>query len=321
MNFERQKDEMKNICKNLLSEGRIRVIIGFTDSESDMGTIPFFMRNSDDVDKLKWDNTCTPNLAKYLLEKKDGVAIIAKPCDARAIVMYMIENQISRESIYIIGVECDGMKCNDGMPAPGCKECRVKTPPVYDVLIKSVSIESLEFKAEACSKAEVISEVRAITVAEEVASTEESSYFDSELLSKLERFQNEIKKCILCYSCRQACYGCYCETCFMDRNLPNWLPSELDTGSKMTFHLGRAMHLAGRCVECGACERVCPSGVDIRYLIKEITQFGELMYDYQAGLDADEVPALLSFKQNDREVGFWGGEGNDSCCGAEKPVK
>ncbi len=284
MGFEKQKKEIAVLCKTLLEEGKAPVILGFTRSELGGNFLPFFMRNAEDADKMEWDDACTPNLAKYLLEKKDGAAIVAKPCDARAIVMYMAENQINRDRIYIIGVECEGMKSGDGSPAPGCRECRIKTPPVYDILVKTDG--DIGQNAD-CPPVSHSNEV--------------------ELQAKLERFQKEIKKCILCYSCRQACYGCYCETCFMDRSLPNWLPSKLDTGAKMMYHLGRAMHLAGRCVECGACERVCPSGVDIRYLIREITGFCEELYGYQAGLSTEEVPALLSFNQGDREVGFIGG--------------
>jgi len=297
MSFKKQKNEIAAICKTLLEEGKAAVILGFTCGENNGTAIPFFMRNAEDVNRMEWNDTCTPNIAKYLLEKKDGAAIIAKPCDARAIVMYMAENQINRDNIYIIGAECQGMKSKDGSPAPGCKECRIKTPPIYDVLVKNELI--MEREADSSP----VSENR-----------------EADLEEKLERFQNEIKKCILCYSCRQACYGCYCETCFMDRSLPNWLPAQLDTGSKMMYHLGRAMHLAGRCVECGACERVCPSGVDIRYLIREITGFCEELYGYQAGLSPDDAPALLSFNQGDREVGFIGegSEGHDACCSSEK---
>lgn len=283
MSFEKQRNEIALICKALLDEGKAEVILGFTTSEPEGNAIPYFIRKTENVEKLVWDETCTPNLAKYLLDKKGKSAIIAKPCDARAIVMYMAENQINRNNIYIIGVECEGMKGKEGIPAPGCTECRIKTPPVYDVLVRK---DSDSKKDAECN-----------------LHTENK---EADLQDKLDKFQKEIKKCILCYSCRQACYGCYCETCFMDRNLPSWLPAELDTGSKMMYHLGRAMHLAGRCVECGACERVCPSGVDVRYLIKEITEFCEELYGYKAGLSTDDLPALLSFNQGDPEVGFIG---------------
>ena len=94
----------------------------------------------------------------------------------------------------------------------------------------------------------------------------------------------------------------------MDRTVPNFLPGELDEGAKMTYHLGRAMHLASRCVECGECERVCPSGVHIRYLIEELNGFCKEEYGYEPGMDEDATPALAVFRSDDREVGFLGGE-------------
>jgi Fe-S oxidoreductase len=92
----------------------------------------------------------------------------------------------------------------------------------------------------------------------------------------------------------------------MDRGVPNWQPVKPDAGAKMIYHLGRAMHLAGRCVECGACENVCASGVDVRYLIEAATDFVEEEYGFRAGMDAQTPSALLTFKPDDPETGFWG---------------
>jgi formate dehydrogenase subunit beta len=292
MAFEQQKQELIEICKKVLADGKAKVIIGYTSGEPDVACTPFFMRTAEDVEKLKWDNSCTPNLAKYLLEKKEDVAIIAKACDARAIVMYMIENQIKRENVFIIGVECEGMHDSEGKPSPGCAECILRTPPIYDVLVKADGLEK------------------------SVEAAKEARKNKAQIEDKLARFQEEMEKCILCYTCRQGCYGCYCETCFMDRGIPNWLPSNVDIGTKMFFHLGRAMHLAGRCVDCGACERACPSGVNIRYLVRELNDFCEELYGYVPGTDPDVKQAMLAFDPDDREVGFLGGDDNESCCGS-----
>lgn len=294
MGFEKQRNEIISICKKLLEEGKVNLILGFTEGPTEGSSVPYFIRTTDEANDLKWDNTCTPNLAKYLLEKKEGVAIIAKPCDARAIVMYMVENQIDRDKIYIIGAECAGMKGKDGLPAPGCNDCTVRIPPIYDVIVKNEDIESIK-------------------PADPETQKKEAAHAD-----KMERFKKELSKCILCYSCRQACYGCYCETCFIDREMPNWLPNELDIGAKMVFHLGRAMHLAGRCIECGACERACPSNVNIRYLVKDLADFCKELYGYQPGMNPEEIPAMTSYSQNDKEVGFMGGDHDDSCCDSKK---
>jgi ferredoxin len=128
------------------------------------------------------------------------------------------------------------------------------------------------------------------------------------LAENLSKFQQEIDKCILCYACRQACYGCYCKECFIERGASDWQPAKIDAGTKMTFHIGRTMHLAGRCIECGACEASCQSGVNVRYIIKEVTKFIEELYGYKAGMDAEQKPALLTNMFDDKEVGFLGGD-------------
>jgi ferredoxin len=174
-------------------------------------------------------------------------------------------------------MDCAGMTGADGNPLRACAECGERRAPVADDII-----------------------------ANEISSRRELEDTRGEYSAK--RFKDEMKKCILCFSCRQACYGCYCQTCFADRVLPNWQPAEPGFGAKMTYHLGRAMHLAGRCVECGACENACASGVDVRYIIRGVTEFIEKEYGFRAGIDIEASPVMQSCSMDDRNVGFWGGD-------------
>jgi NAD-dependent dihydropyrimidine dehydrogenase PreA subunit len=222
-----------------------------------------------------------PNLNGYLKDRKGKTAIVSKPCDARAVAALVSENQLRREDVYIIGLTCGGMTDAKGSPLHACLECGVIRPPVYDSLIDDPGVAQ---KAESENK-----ENRQLS-----------------LDNNFQRFEAEMEKCILCYSCRQACYGCYCHTCFMDRGIPDWQPAKPGKSDKMLYHAGRTMHLAGRCVECGACENACASGVDIRYLIRDVTNFVEKLYDYRAGMDPEAEPAMLTYATTDREVGFLG---------------
>jgi len=279
MNFDKQISEIRALCRKLIEEDKVDVILAYGDGDLDDGTlIPLFVRTPDDIDKIKWGDRCWQNLAPYLHGREERTAILAKACDARAIVQYTIESQIERDKVYVIGVDCPGMKDADGDSRPGCDECTVRVAPVCDTRIEDDRVVAITPKESSDSPA-----------------------------GSLKRFREEIDKCILCYSCRQACYGCYCPTCFIERDIPGWQPAEVDAGTKMTFHLGRSMHLAGRCVECGSCEAACASGVNIRYVIKEATKFIEENYDVKTGMDPNTRQAMLTFKFDDKEIGFFGG--------------
>jgi len=282
MTFEKQTKEIRACCRALLEQDKADVILGYTMGGLEGLSVPFFARNPEDTDKLTWGNRCWQNLAAYLHGRKDRIGIVAKPCDARGIIQYIIERQIIREQVYIIGVDCGGMIDAEGNPRPGCNACRVRIPPLFDTRVIDDRISQIK----------------------ENAKTQTQVYTP-------ERFQHEIDKCILCYACRQVCYGCYCQTCFIERGNPDWLPAEIDSGTKKTFHLGRAMHLAGRCVECGGCEAACASGVSLRYIIKALTGFVEKNYSFQAGMDLSIQSPMVSYEDNDKEIGFLAFSGGD----------
>jgi ferredoxin len=288
MSMDKQAQKTKDSAKKLLADGTVQTVIGYADEGVDGLCVPVFVSSEKDADRLVWNRRSVPNLAGYLIGRKEKTAVVAKPCDVRAIVNLVVENQIARDNVYIIGVDCPGMTDAEGVPLSACEGCRVNTPPVFDERVENADVKP--------------------RIAEKKNAGSNESGPGGNLAFNRERFTKEMEKCILCFSCRQACYGCYCQTCFMDRGVPDWHPESPDMGAKMLYHLGRAMHLAGRCVECGACENTCASGVDVRYLIREVTGFVNELYGYDAGLSLEERPAMLTYRPDDREVGFLGGE-------------
>jgi len=318
--FEEQQSELIPLCKKLLEGGTVSIIIGFQEG-GEMGlSVPYFLNSPAEADKLVWNNRCVPNLSGYLCEVHSSpgemsgkTAIIAKPCDARAVICLTKENQLKRDDVHIIGLTCDGMVDENGTALPACMNCKVRIPPVYDTLVSDG--KQRDGSGTQGDGSPVLSAPQDCISAICQNNTEEPSPCVPEPPLCFERFASEMEKCILCFSCRQSCYGCYCKTCFVERGEPDWQTASPDIGTKMLYHLGRATHLSGRCVECGACENACASGVDIRYLIREVTNFIEETYDYQAGMDLATEPAMLSYKTDDPEIGFLGFENpNDNGC-------
>ena len=110
-----------------------------------------------------------------------------------------------------------------------------------------------------------------------------------------------LKNCILCYACREACPMCYCHLCFVDQNKPVWFGKTHDLPDILTFHLIRAFHMAGRCVGCGACNAVCPMGIDLNLINRKLEETVKRRYNYTSGLNAETVPPMMDFKMADEE--------------------
>ncbi|NLL39001.1 MAG: hypothetical protein GX254_05400 [Clostridiales bacterium] len=291
MDYNKQSQKLKETAAKLLEEGTVEAVLGLKDNPEVGWPTPYFARTAGDVENLVWNEACFTNLANYLLDMRDKkVAIAAKGCDVRSIINLIVENQLKRENIVIIGIECSGMKQNDSLAA-GCDACPSSIPNMYDIVVGADGSDTYK-DLEMPNSGENVTEWAKNTTVDE----------------RFERFKKEIDKCILCYACRQACQGCYCKACFMDRKATPWEQVDPDTSTKMAFHLTRAMHLAGRCTDCGACEKVCPSGVNLKYLFKGLSEFVEEFYDFKAGVDMEAKPFANQYKQDDQQVAFLGGD-------------
>jgi ferredoxin len=291
-------------ASRLLSEGIVDLVIGFENGSLPMRATPCFVTDPGDVGRLVWNAFCSNNLSRYLKRPGRRIGIVAKGCDTRAVVELIKENQLRRDSLVIIGVPCSGM----ADPAKIGERCGgADVAGVEDLggtLLVTCGREPLALDMEevlhescmVCTRRNpVISDVLAgEEVEERTDAFEDVDEFAS--LAPAERWArvtSEMQKCMRCHACRNACPLCYCAECFADSSRPQWVGRGIDPGDVLSFHLMRVLHLAGRCIECGACRRACPTGVDLGILNRKSAADVMRLFGYRAGLDI-EAPAPLS---------------------------
>ena len=102
-------EKIRKAAKKLLKDGKVDVFIGYQKGTVPMMNEPVLIRDPDKVDLLYWDSNCGLNLCNYLTKRTDKIGIVANGCNSRNIVTHIIENQISREQLYIVGIPCTGM--------------------------------------------------------------------------------------------------------------------------------------------------------------------------------------------------------------------
>jgi formate dehydrogenase subunit beta len=305
---------IRQTAKKLLEEKKVDVIIGFEKGSLPLRCTPVFIRKPEDVDKLTWDSGCENNLAKYIVGRKEKVGIVAKGCDTRAIVGLIQEKQLDRNNIVIIGVPCQGMiDRNKVEQTVDGKDVVAVEEKSNDILLKGADFEKtvpradlLHQSCKTCKHHNPV--IHDYLVGEKVVENDSvDEYADIKEFKKKsaeERWQyiaKELSKCIRCYACRNACPFCYCRECFVDCTKPQWIGKTIDVTDTQLFHMIRARHLAGRCVSCGACERACPMGVDLRKLNKKLEEDVETLFDYKAGLDLEKSPPLAAYKVDDHQ--------------------
>ena len=286
-------EEIKAKVRELLNSKKANVVVGYKRSQDGVSAMPAFIYKEKDADKLIWDAYCVHNLSAYLKEfSGKKVGIIAKECDIRSIVVLLQENQVKREDVAIIGVECSGViddeKTRLAKEAAGelsfdekCRKCKPSIPSFYDFLISKTDIKDRDQDTEE----DTYENVRKLEV--------------KSIQDKFKFWNEEFSRCIRCYACRQICPLCYCPTCVADQSELPWFSAAFSPKGNFSWNVTRAMHLAGRCIDCGECERACPVAIPLRDINNKIEKDVKELFNYESGVNAEQKPLLSSFDKND----------------------
>ena len=311
--------ELRKQAKKLLEDQVVQLIIGYGAGSDPFRVTPVFIRNPEHIETLIWNPFCVNNLAKYLTEYKylpGKIAIVIKGCDSRSINRLIQDNQIARDKIILLGIPCSGMlevgkvtqktgykleitefseqdqeytlQTSEGnfnfdkkdSLVGKCYSCNNHNPVVYDLLLSPKVSEN--------SSATTYSEIEKL---EKLTIEEKSKYWDQ-----------YFSRCLRCYACRNVCTVCTCQKCIFNMAKPAWVDRINNLSNNTSFHLIRAFHVAGRCVDCGECDRVCPVNIPLSHLNRKILKDLQELYDAPIpGADATTEPALGCFVTEDPE--------------------
>ncbi|MGO9174091.1 MAG: hypothetical protein ACLP7P_19295 [Rhodomicrobium sp.] len=258
------------------------------------------------------------------------LAIIAKGCDSRAITVLLQENYIKRDEVVILGVSCENGGMIDVHKLSSALRGKAATGAAFDgnggIKVTFTASETTVPAAEVlaarcleCSKAyptvsdyffgDKIDErsysprFTAVSAIAEKSPEERSAFW-----------AGHFERCIRCYACRAVCPMCYCDECVVDScsfivnpttsadekaNRIRWIQRSASPSENAMYHMVRAMHLAGRCTDCGECERVCPVNIPLRLLNTMLEREALEMFEYAPGLDPEQPSLISSFRDAD----------------------
>lgn len=311
------EQKLQSEARALLEQGKVDYIIGFEAGSLKFTTTPLITNNIADIDRLVINPFIVNNLSIYLTEIKGRVGIVAKGCDSRSIVSLIQDKQVAREDVVILGVPCPGiidlskverllgkdrdelddivrdgdrvMITVDGNEREfataevlfdNCLGCEFPTAKEYDVLLDASS----PLVSDKAASQEKLDKLKGMTPEQ-----------------RWQFWKSEFDRCVLCYACRNVCPACFCQRCFVEESEPQWILPVPRWQDNLMFQVVRNIHLAGRCTDCGECERACPVNIPLRSLTREMYDIVGELFHYQAGMDKSAPPLLAAYELTDAQ--------------------
>jgi ferredoxin len=270
---------LRENVKRLFAEGKVKSVLGYREHPLSKAVVATLITRPEDADTLIFDYRCVQNLARGLTRDLPlPVGIVVKGCDGRAVSMRITEGDFAREQIVAIAVACPGVKADGKTFDERCQRCEMHVSPLADVTVGDVSALPKPEK----TRAETIAKIKAMTPAE-----------------RFEFWQKAFEPCTHCYACREVCPLCNCVVCVTDQNAPRWIEQTAKPSSNLMWHMIRAFHHAGRCVDCGECQRACPEGVPMHLLDLCLAEDVEELFDFETGVKQGGKWPFLLFNPED----------------------
>lgn len=308
------REALRRAAREALAGGA-ELVLGWGPGPDPATLAPLFAASAEECAALDFGPGAVRNLAGYLRGLAGRkVAVCVKGCDSRSVVQLLSEGLLRREELILIGLPCAGVLGRDGLPADGpaqperdapegwpsvpdalldarCLRCRFPNPVLADV---TIGPERTPREPEGGPHADL------------------DAFLAQPVMERFRHWERELGRCLRCYACRNACPLCVCrDHCLAETRRPGWLSQSSSVREKLLFQVIHAVHTAGRCTECGECQRACPVGIPLLTMKRVLAREAEALFGHVAGTDPAQVPPLLTFRAEEPTIPDHGtGEGD-----------
>jgi formate dehydrogenase (coenzyme F420) beta subunit len=251
--------KIKEHIERLLTEKKIKGFLGLREENGHI--LPFLFCDPNELSHLSLGDRGKPGDTRYPLNQilirlvieypEEVFGVLIRGCDERGLKELFKWKQLPEERVIPVGLGC---------PDELAKACECEKP-FPDCLIEGPKGEGVD--------------------SQKVARINQMDIEDRLML-----WGKEFDKCIKCLGCRNICPMCFCKECTLEE------AALIETGeippANPSFHLVRAMHMAGRCIDCGLCEEACPADIPLRTLYKKVADIVCEEFGYKTGFSVDE---------------------------------
>ncbi|MDA8145219.1 MAG: 4Fe-4S dicluster domain-containing protein [Thermaerobacter sp.] len=311
-----RSEAVRAAARRLLKEGKVVRFLGHAPGFDPTSPFPQLITRAEEAERLVLDHFCAPNLAKYLLdyETQEGVtAVVLKGCDALGLARLLADHRVARDRVWVVGLPCPGMLDRDKAAAllPGVQEARAEGD---EFVLTGAGGERRVAAGQVLLDRCLVCAVPTPDDADEllgepvpgrpVPREEDAAVAALEAMTSAERkayWTEQFSRCIRCMACRNVCPACNCRSCCFDSEEPRWLSRVTDGPAQEMFHFVRALHVAGRCVDCHECERVCPMDIPLMKLNHKLLQDVEELFELERAFVPREVEPLGIYRPDDPE--------------------
>lgn len=256
---------IKDKAKQLLESGTIDGFLCLRDKDGHIG--PHLFCEADELGALSLGDRKRPGDSRYPLNRQllnlarnypdKTFGVLVRGCDERGLRVLFASNQLNSARVVTVGISC---------PGDLARACECLRPFPEELTVGD--------KGEG----------------EGIASDSTKAIEDLEPGKRFSFWMREFEKCIKCYGCRNICPQCFCMECSLEKD------HQIHTGDippeSPLFHLTRAIHMVGRCIDCGLCNEACPADIPLRTLYKKVADIVDDQFDYRPGYDLNKKSPL-----------------------------